>query len=64
MKVGVAVGRAGVEVFVGVDVGPPALQLPRRKEPMRVCQNQLKLLLYSCVYQKVQSSAGSMLIAV
>ena len=41
-------------------VAPPALQLPNRNEAILVCQYQLRLLLYSWVYQKVQSSTGSM----
>ena len=58
--VGVFVGGTGVFVAVG---GGPALQPENLNEPICVDQAQPPLLLYSLVYQKVQSSVGSTVIA-
>src|SRR6266513_5488448 len=63
--VGVGVG-AGVGVAVppgvGVGVGPPE-HVGNLNEPMRVTQFRPLTGMYMFVYQKVQSSAGSTLIA-
>ncbi len=60
--VGVLVGVGSVPV--GVGVGVPIEQPGILNVPMRVVQPLvLEVAYYSCVYQKVQSSAGSMLIA-
>jgi hypothetical protein len=57
--VGVLVGG---DVGVGVGEGPP--QLANLNEPIRVFQLKLPLDgMYSLVYQKVQPSAGSMVMA-
>jgi hypothetical protein len=51
-----------VTVPVSVPVGPIE-QLGNLNDPMRVYQFQLPPPVYSCVYQKVQSSVGSICIA-
>ncbi len=59
--VGVGVGPGG---GVGVGVGVPPPQLGNLKEPMRVLQLNAPLEgMYSLVYQKVQPSAGSIVMA-
>ena len=64
--VGVAVGVAvppGVGVAVGVGVAPPEPQEENLNEPMRVTQLSPFTGIYMFVYQNVQSSTGSTLIA-
>ncbi|PYK30887.1 MAG: hypothetical protein DME57_05555 [Verrucomicrobia bacterium] len=66
VPVGVGVGVAlppGVEVGVGVGVGAPALQVENLNDPIRVTQFIPCTGKYMFVYQKVQSSTGSTLIA-
>ena len=58
---GVGVG-VGVPPGVGVGVGP-AEQVENLNEPIRVIQFRPDEAKYMFVYQKVQSSAGSTLIA-
>lgn len=63
--VGVGVGVAvppGVGVALGVGVGPPE-QEDNLNEPMRVTQLSPFTGIYMLVYQNVQSSVGSTLIA-
>jgi len=65
VEVGVAVGVAlppGVEVGVGVGVAP-AEHVENLNDPMRVTQFNPFTGMYMFVYQKVQSSTGSTVIA-
>jgi hypothetical protein len=62
--VGVAVGVAlPPGVGVGVGLGAPPEHVGNLNEPIRVCQFDPATGKYMLVYQKVQSSVGSTVIA-